>query len=651
MFLKSIEIFGFKSFADRCLIEFRDDICALLGPNGCGKSNVVDALKWVIGEQSVKSLRAERMEDVIFSGSENRKALNIAEVTVVFSNDEGLLPLDFAEIAVKRRLYRNGESEYFLNNAPARLRELRELFFDTGIGKSAYSVMEQGKIDQILSSRPEERRYIFEEAAGITKYKARGAEAERKLQRTQENIRQVEGILGEVKRRYDSLKVQAEKTERYRNLRIESFHLDRDIQLLKLRNLLEQKDQAEKRCEKFIRERDGLRGEIDSINDFLQDNLDEVNSMETHLVEIQKKVYGMGLEKGSCENQISILLERREELTRQEKACLDKAEILGGKILSLKGQIAEKEKNLGEFARRIKETESNIADFERNITAGQERIKENEGEIRKREEETQSAEKEALVLQNQLNGITEDIVRQLDSRLKESGYSLQERKATEEKVETILREMVIQIDGKVKILQDASVLEGMDRRELQRKLEDGAEALETLRANLVVIGESFETYKKVIPTFIDEFLLPGGIITQKRRIDRLIDGAREKIDRYKREAQILGKENREFRGKIDEYRETLEALRVNRAQLVTRRRGIKGGYRTASGGFERPRRGGELENRLELDTCRHRIEKIKNQVKEKEGQLKELGRQEKSLQKKLGELERGIHRKEQGPHG
>ena len=385
MFLKSLEVFGFKSFADRSRIEFQEGISALLGPNGCGKSNVVDALKWVIGEQSVKSLRAEKMEDVIFNGTENRKALNIAEVTIVLSNDEGLLPIDMPEIAVKRRLYRTGESEYFLNNTPVKLRELRELFFDTGIGKSAYSVMEQGRIDQILSSKPEERRYIFEEAAGITKYKARGAEAERKLGKTQENIRQVEGIMGEVKRSYSTLKVQAERTERYKVLREESFALERDIQLLKLRTLLEEKSGAEKQRKAAEDERDSLKAEIDAANDFLQNNLDEVNTMESSLVETQKKLYGIGLEKGSCENQINLLQAQKEDLSKQEKACLEKDEALKRKIGALKGQIAEKEDSLVEFSQRITETEANIKEFERSIQVAPERIKENDQGIRKRE--------------------------------------------------------------------------------------------------------------------------------------------------------------------------------------------------------------------------------------------------------------------------
>ena len=155
MFLKSLEIFGFKSFADRTLIEFSEGISALLGPNGCGKSNVVDAIKWVVGEQSARSLRADSMEDVIFNGTETRKPLSVAEVTVTISNEDGLLSVGAAEIAIKRRLYRSGEAEYFINGAQVRLKELRELFWDTGIGKSAYSVMEQGKIDRY--SRPSQR--------------------------------------------------------------------------------------------------------------------------------------------------------------------------------------------------------------------------------------------------------------------------------------------------------------------------------------------------------------------------------------------------------------------------------------------------------------------------------------------------------------
>ena len=169
MFLKSLEIFGFKSFADRTHINFADGITALLGPNGCGKSNVVDAIKWVLAENRSKNLRAESMEDVIFNGTETRPALSMAEVTLTIANENGLLPLEDSEIAIKHRLYRNGENEYYINSNQVGASSIRKLFMDTGVGKAAYSVMEQGKIDQILSSKPEGRRYLFEEAAGISR--------------------------------------------------------------------------------------------------------------------------------------------------------------------------------------------------------------------------------------------------------------------------------------------------------------------------------------------------------------------------------------------------------------------------------------------------------------------------------------------------
>ena len=205
MFLKSLDIHGFKSFADKTHIDFAEGITALLGPNGCGKSNVVDAIKWVLAENRSKNLRAEKMEDVIFNGTEKRPALNTAEVTLTLSNENGLLPLDDSEIAITRRLYRSGDQEYFINQRPAGPTEIRRLFMDTGVGKAAYSVMEQGKIDQVLSSKPEDRRYLFEEAAGISRSKAECAEAERELEKTRINMQQIEISLNEIKRKIEPI--------------------------------------------------------------------------------------------------------------------------------------------------------------------------------------------------------------------------------------------------------------------------------------------------------------------------------------------------------------------------------------------------------------------------------------------------------------
>ena len=216
MELKRLEVFGFKSFADRTRFEFDSGITVIVGPNGCGKSNVVDAVKWVLGEQSPKSLRGREMADVIFAGSESRRSLGFAEATLTFDNSSGMLPIDTAEVEVSRRLYRSGESEYLLNRKPCRLRDIRELFMDTGVGVDAYSLIEQGKVDVLLQSNPHERRLIFEEAAGISKYKAKRKEAERKLARTEQNLLRLGDILDEVERRLRSVKYQAGKARNYK---------------------------------------------------------------------------------------------------------------------------------------------------------------------------------------------------------------------------------------------------------------------------------------------------------------------------------------------------------------------------------------------------------------------------------------------------
>ncbi len=215
MFLKRITIAGFKSFCDRVDFEFGPGVTGIVGPNGCGKSNVVDAFKWVLGEQSARSLRGRQMIDMIFNGSSSRRASSIAQVDIVFDNQDRSLPTDFEEVTVSRKLYRSGESEYLLNQQAARLKDIRELFMDTGVGVDSYSVIEQGRVDGLLQSNPVERRIIFDEAAGISKYKARRRETERKLERTEQNLLRVADIVEEIEKRLRSVKLQAGKARNY----------------------------------------------------------------------------------------------------------------------------------------------------------------------------------------------------------------------------------------------------------------------------------------------------------------------------------------------------------------------------------------------------------------------------------------------------
>lgn len=221
MYLKRLELQGFKSFADKTVLEFMPGITTVIGPNGSGKSNISDSIRWVLGEQSIKSLRGAKSEDIIFAGTENRKSLGFAEASIIIDNKDGELPIEFSEVVITRRIYRSGETGYFINKTPCRLKDILELLMDTGIGRDGYSIIGQGKIDEILSNKSEDRRRIFEEAAGIVKYRVRKVEAEKKIEQTKLNLLRINDILSEIEANIEPLKIQSEKAKQFLSLREE----------------------------------------------------------------------------------------------------------------------------------------------------------------------------------------------------------------------------------------------------------------------------------------------------------------------------------------------------------------------------------------------------------------------------------------------
>jgi len=285
--IKSLELNGFKSFVDKTVIEFKQGITGVVGPNGCGKSNVVDAMRWVMGEQSARRLRGKGMEDVIFAGSEGRSAVGMAEVILTFDNSDGDAPpafSEYAEIQIARRLYRGGESEYLMNKTQCRLRDVQDFFRDSGIGTKGYTIVEQGRIAEIVSAKPEERRVLIEEAAGIGKYKARRREAESKIKSTEQNLLRVSDVLGEIRRQINSIERQAKKAARFKRLRETSRVLEMSI---------------------AVDDRRGLLEEIESAGQKHRRLSDEVTALETRLAEREAAIEEHRIELAECERVLS----------------------------------------------------------------------------------------------------------------------------------------------------------------------------------------------------------------------------------------------------------------------------------------------------------------------------------------------------------
>jgi chromosome segregation protein len=329
MYLQSLEMIGFKSFAMRTVLNFHRGVTAVVGPNGCGKSNVLDAIRWVLGEQSARALRGGEMADVIFSGTDSRPALGMAEVSMTFAECEKELGVEWNEVCVTRRVFRDGKSEYFLNKGPCRLRDIHQLFMDTGVGRSAYSIMEQGKIDLILSSRPEDRRTIFEEAAGITKYKAQKKEALRKLEYTEANLLRVQDIIKEVRRQIGSLQRQAAKARRYQTLMKDLGIFDTHLSHKNYCELVRDRDEVRRELARNDDQRATHETEVLQQESELSTFRARLESLDTQVTALRDDLQALRSRIFSADTRISTNVERGEEARslierhRQEIAAAD----------------------------------------------------------------------------------------------------------------------------------------------------------------------------------------------------------------------------------------------------------------------------------------------------------------------------------------
>jgi len=499
--IKSLQITGFKSFVDKTAFGFRPGITAIVGPNGCGKSNVVDAIRWAMGEQSPRRLRGKGMEDVIFAGSEARSPVGLGEVVLTFDNTDGCGPpqlAGFGEIQIARRLYRSGESEYLMNKVPCRLRDVYDFFRDTGIGTKGYTIVEQGRIAEIVSARPEERRGLIEEAAGISKFKARRREAERKLEATEQNLLRVSDVLGEIKRQISSIERQARKAARYKKLR-------------EIQRLLELSLAVDERRE-LLTEIEGARGHLTSVRDAatvaetqLAQHEAALESRRVDLAE-RERILSQGSEalyqlRGEIkESQSKIDYERRERASLQETKLARESEL---ETLQVKLRGSEEElQRLGDELRAVEEA---LADESRSMAAAESEARVAEQALRgtDREREAQSV---ALVevltriarSEDRLAAL-EDRCAEIDRRLRSADELLevQQNEAAragheEHALEEGLRNLLAERDRLMRLLREA-----LDRQEkttdqlrlAAEKLGERRELRETRRARLASLRE------------------------------------------------------------------------------------------------------------------------------------------------------------------
>lgn len=477
MYLKRIELHGFKSFAEPTAIEFGPGMTAIVGPNGCGKSNIVDAVRWVLGEQSVKSLRGEKMEDCIFKGTERRKPMGMAEVSLTFADCEDVLGLEFNEVTITRRVLRSGEGQYFINRTPCRLKDIQRLFMDTGIGYNSYAILEQGRIDQILSARPDDRRAAFEEASGITRYKADKREAVRKLQRVEENLLRVADIIREVKRQMISLQRQAGKARRYQELHRRLRSLDLWLGRRQLEHLNSELRKLELQRARLGEQIEAHKAELAAREAEAENLRREMGNLERILSERMTQAVRNQAQIENARRTIQMCRERMEELRR----------------------LADRDRRDAEMAQRHRdEMREKLAGLRRLLSEREGRKVEADTAYRREAERLAAVEKGLVALQEEMRSLRDERV-DLESRAAQLHNAIMELDASErnrvlrherlqaEKVET--RRALASLEREVETLERemAAAREELARRDQQ--LGEVRSRLQSIEAEIASLRE------------------------------------------------------------------------------------------------------------------------------------------------------------------
>ena len=475
MYLKRLEMQGFKSFADKTVLEFMPGITAVIGPNGSGKSNISDSIRWILGEQSMKSLRGTKTQDIIFAGTQSRKSLGFAEASLVFDNTDGTLPIEYSEVTVTRKIYRSGETGYYINKAPCRLKDVVELFMDTGIGRDGYSIIGQGKIDEILSNKSEDRRHIFEEAAGIVKYRSRKEETEKKLEQTKLNLLRINDILTEIEGNLEPLQMQADKAKKYLNLKEELKNIEVGLfiyNIEKYRQALEELTSDEEIMNSTLNQEEGKLEKIKILKEELKDRIDEITLQ--------------------IENMQNIGFESQKEIEK-----------LNSNINLAEAKIKNNIENTELYQKEIKELEEKIENLKQDIEQKQNKkdnLKQNkekfENELKAKEEELKKLTEKLSSKEIEIEAKKKQVEENIDKK-----YELQ----TEISTQTANIDNIEKRQKQIKQEIDANIL-NLDRTRMKREdIAKGFYQIENNRNKVLKSIENIDSQKQEIDKKIKEF--------------------------------------------------------------------------------------------------------------------------------------------------
>ncbi|HSA13236.1 MAG TPA: AAA family ATPase [Spirochaetota bacterium] len=622
MFLRSMEMFGFKSFADRTQVEFEPGITCIVGPNGCGKSNVVDAIKWVLGEKQARNIRGATMEDIIFSGTEHRKQVSLAEVSVTIDNAQRILDFDSDAVTVSRRIFRDGESEYLINKSPVRLKDIEKLFMDTGIGKSSYSVMEQGKMDMILSTRAEDRRYIFEEAAGISRYKLQKRESLRKLQETGENLNRINDIIKEIEREKDLKAKQAERTKGYLGLRSQLVDLDVKINCIRYLELQSKQDKVQEQIDRLQKEREAISSRVSTISADNEKDEKKKNDLQHQLFELEKRLHAYKIRvediDTKTEKNREMILEQQarkeslqkklDERTRSRKDLLDQKEKSAASGVEIRQKIADDRERLEKFFETRKRKIASIHGLRDRIEQNKETIAASEDRLKK--------------LRGDLEVVIKRLVDAIEKRKAELMDSEEQRNRVRDGIHKSFRE-----------------IESLLNRALQ-SLEAGIpeEALSALRSiDLSALRSEFGVFEGYEDGFRSILFDKTGIHAEKEGLDARINGEVSRIEELRAEIGTLEGSIRSEQDELDDVNGMITKVEKDLSRNETEKDWIEKHIQSLDHQIK------DLDKQIEnygedLVRCDKAMENLSREIQEWETRLIEFNERSQSLMQNIREI-------------